>query len=335
MSIIEARGLARAFTTKQGRIEAVCGVDVVVEPGEIVGFLGPNGAGKTTTLRMLTTLLQPTAGSARVVGCDLLTNPHGVRERIGYVSQVGGTDPSCPVSEELILQGELHGLSYAEAKRRAEALYDDLDLRAIAARPAGSLSGGQRRRLDIALGLVHRPPLLFLDEPSTGLDPQSRSHLWDLVRRLRSDLQHDRLPDHPLSRRGGRARRSAADHRPWPHRRRGHAGRAEAAHLGRRRHAGDPRRRRARRGWRSTATPASATSPAAAARCASPSTRANARSWSWCGCSTKPVPPSCRSTCRGRRSTTSSSPSPADRCAKTRRRPPSLPESCASFATSS
>jgi len=188
VSIIEARGLARAFTTKQGRIEAVCGVDVVVEPGEIVGFLGPNGAGKTTTLRMLTTLLQPTAGSARVVGCDLLTDPQGVRERIGYVSQVGGTDPSCPVAEELILQGELHGLSYAEAKRRAEALYDDLDLRAIAARPAGSLSGGQRRRLDIALGLVHRPPLLFLDEPSTGLDPQSRSHLWDLVRRLRSDL---------------------------------------------------------------------------------------------------------------------------------------------------
>ncbi|MFI5079019.1 MAG: ABC transporter ATP-binding protein, partial [Vicinamibacteria bacterium] len=178
MAIIEARGLARAFTTKQGRVEAVCGVDFVVEPGEIVGFLGPNGAGKTTTLRMLTTLLQPTAGSARVVGCDLLADPQGVRERIGYVSQVGGTDPTCPVAEELILQGELHGLSYAEAKRRAEALYDDLDLRAIAARPAGTLSGGQRRRLDIALGLVHRPPLLVLDEPSTGLDPQSRSHLW-------------------------------------------------------------------------------------------------------------------------------------------------------------
>jgi len=187
VSIIEARGLARAFTTKQGRVEAVCGVDVTVEPGEIVGFLGPNGAGKTTTLRMLTTLLQPTAGTATVVGCDLLTDPQGVRERIGYVSQVGGTDPSCPVAEELILQGELHGLTRAEARRRAEGLYDDLDLRAIAMRPAGSLSGGQRRRLDIALGLVHRPPLLFLDEPSTGLDPQSRSHLWDLVRRLRSD----------------------------------------------------------------------------------------------------------------------------------------------------
>jgi ABC-2 type transport system ATP-binding protein len=185
VAIIEARGLARAFTTKQGRVEAVCGVDFVVEPGEIVGFLGPNGAGKTTTLRMLTTLLQPTAGSARVVGCDLLADPQGVRERIGYVSQIGGTDPSCPVAEELILQGELHGLSYAEAKRRAEALYDDLDLRAIAPRPAGLLSGGQRRRLDIALGPMHEPRPVFLDEPSTGLDPQTRANLWTHIRALR------------------------------------------------------------------------------------------------------------------------------------------------------
>jgi ABC-2 type transport system ATP-binding protein len=187
VAIIDARGLARAFTAKQGRVEAVRGVDVVVDAGEIVGFLGPNGAGKTTTLRMLTTLLRPTAGTATVVGCDLLADPRGVRERIGYVSQLGGTDPTCPVAEELLLQGELHGLSRAEARRRGESLLDDLDLRAIADRPAGTLSGGQRRRLDIALGLVHRPPLLFLDEPSTGLDPQSRSHLWELIRRQRSD----------------------------------------------------------------------------------------------------------------------------------------------------
>jgi len=187
VAIIEARGLARVFATKQGNVEAVRGVDVTVEAGEIVGFLGPNGAGKTTTLRMLTTLIRPTAGSARVVDCDLLTDPQGVRERIGYVSQIGGTDPSCPVVEELLLQGELHGLSRADARTRTDALLDSLDLRAIAARPAGTLSGGQRRRLDIALGLVHRPPLLFLDEPSTGLDPQSRSHLWDQVRKLRTD----------------------------------------------------------------------------------------------------------------------------------------------------
>jgi ABC-2 type transport system ATP-binding protein len=187
VSIIEARGLARVFATKQGKVEAVRGVDITVDAGEIVGFLGPNGAGKTTTLRMLTTLIKPTAGSARVAGCDLLTDPQGVRERIGYVSQIGGTDPSCPVVEELLLQGELHGLSRAASRTRTEALLDSLDLRAIAQRPAGTLSGGQRRRLDIALGLVHRPQLLFLDEPSTGLDPQSRSHLWDQVRTLRSE----------------------------------------------------------------------------------------------------------------------------------------------------
>jgi ABC-2 type transport system ATP-binding protein len=187
VSIIEARGLARVFATKQGPVDAVRGVDITVEAGEIVGFLGPNGAGKTTTLRMLTTLLKPTSGTATVVGCDLLSDPQGVRERIGYVSQVGGTDPSCPVVEELVLQGELHRLSRAESRRRSETLLDALDLRAIAQRPAGTLSGGQRRRLDIALGLVHRPPLLFLDEPSTGLDPQSRSHLWNQVRTLRSE----------------------------------------------------------------------------------------------------------------------------------------------------
>jgi ABC-2 type transport system ATP-binding protein len=185
--IIDARGLARSFSARHGRVDAVQGVDLRVESGEIVGFLGPNGAGKTTTLRMLTTLLRPTAGRATVVGCDLLADPRGVRERIGYVSQLGGTDPTCPVAEELVLQGELHGLSRSESRGRAEALLDPLDLRGIADRPAGTLSGGQRRRLDIALGLVHRPPLLFLDEPSTGLDPQSRSHLWDLVRRLRVD----------------------------------------------------------------------------------------------------------------------------------------------------
>ena len=169
-AIVRTEGLVKRYD----RTLAVAGVDLTVEPGEIFGIVGPNGAGKTTTLRMLTTLLQPTAGTATVAGCDLLADPHGVRERIGYVSQIGGTDPSCPVAEELILQGELHGLSRAEALRRAEALYDDLDLRAIAHRPAGTLSGGQRRRLDIALGLVHRPPLLFLDEPSTGLDLRSR-----------------------------------------------------------------------------------------------------------------------------------------------------------------
>ncbi|WP_307797400.1 ATP-binding cassette domain-containing protein [Actinomadura barringtoniae] len=183
--MIEASGLARTFTTKHGTVEAVRGVDLAVGAGEIVGFLGPNGAGKTTTLRMLTTLLAPTAGTATVAGHDLRADPAGVRRRIGYVAQGGGTDPSVPVGEELELQASLYGV--ADAGERIAKLCARLDLEGLAGRPAGSLSGGQRRRLDIALGLVHTPPLVFLDEPTTGLDPQSRGNLWEHIRRLRGE----------------------------------------------------------------------------------------------------------------------------------------------------
>jgi ABC-2 type transport system ATP-binding protein len=187
--MIEAKGLARTFRTRQGPVEAVRGVDFRVDAGEIVGFLGPNGAGKTTTLRMLTTLLNPTAGTATVAGYDLRADPAGVRRRIGYVAQGGGTDPRCPLGEELILQAELYRITAAEAKKRARELCEQLDLTGLEDRLIRTLSGGQRRRLDIAMGLVHHPPLVFLDEPSTGLDPHSRSNLWDHIRRLRSD--HD------------------------------------------------------------------------------------------------------------------------------------------------
>jgi ABC-2 type transport system ATP-binding protein len=187
VSIIEATGLARTFQTRTGTVSAVSGVDLAVEAGEIIGFLGPNGAGKTTTLRMLTTLLRPTAGTARIVGADLLAEPALVRRRIGYVAQSGGTDPACFVAEELILQAQLHRIDRTEARRRAAVLFEQLDLSGMAGREVKTLSGGQRRRLDIALGLVHAPPLVFLDEPTTGLDPQSRSNLWAHIRRLRDD----------------------------------------------------------------------------------------------------------------------------------------------------
>ena len=187
--MIVARALARTFQTRRGPVQAVRGVDFDVRAGEIVGFLGPNGAGKTTTLRMLSTLLNPTAGSATVAGCDLRTDPAGVRRRIGYVAQEGGTDPGCRVREEMILQARLYGIDPTEATRRATDLCGQLDLSGLEDRFIKTLSGGQRRRLDIALGLVHRPSLVFLDEPSAGLDPQSRSNLWQHIRRLRQD-QH-------------------------------------------------------------------------------------------------------------------------------------------------
>src|SRR5712691_5959850 len=193
MPIIEASGLARTFTSRKHKVEAVRGVDLTVDAGEIVGFLGPNGAGKTTTLRMLTTLLRPTAGTATVAGCDLLKDPLGVRQRIGYVPQAigitaGGTDPNCTVSEELAIQGRAYRLSAADTAARANLLTNQLDLTGLEPRLCKTLSGGQRRRLDIALGLIHSPSLVFMDEPTTGLDPQSRSNLWEHITDLRDKL---------------------------------------------------------------------------------------------------------------------------------------------------
>jgi ABC-2 type transport system ATP-binding protein len=193
MAIIEARGLARDFTSRKRTVHAVRGVDLTVEDGEIVGFLGPNGAGKTTTLRMLTTLLRPTAGTATVAGADLLRDPLGVRKRIGFVPQAigqtqGGTSDNSLVIEELLDQGTAYRVGRAETRRRAAALIEQLDLSGLDQRYVKTLSGGQRRRLEIALGLVHQPQVVFLDEPTTGLDPQSRSNMWDHIRRLRSEL---------------------------------------------------------------------------------------------------------------------------------------------------
>ena len=182
-SLIEARGLTRSF----GPVRAVQGLDLDVHAGELVAFLGPNGAGKSTSLRMLTTLLAPTSGSATVAGCDIATDPAGVRRRIGYVGQGNGAGHQQRVVDELVGQGRAYGLSRAAARTRAAELLPALQLDALADRKVQTLSGGQRRRLDVALGLVHRPELLFLDEPSTGLDPQSRANLWEHVLRLRAE----------------------------------------------------------------------------------------------------------------------------------------------------
>ena len=183
--MIETIGLRRSFRTRRGEVEAVAGIDLRVEAGEIVGFLGPNGAGKTTTLRMLTTLLEPSGGEATVAGCNLRTEPRLVRERIGYVAQSHSTDPTVTGRRELVLQARLYGMDRATAVARAAEVLAALDLEGCADRKTGTYSGGQRRRLDLGLGLVHKPPLLFLDEPTTGLDPQSRAHLWDEIRVLR------------------------------------------------------------------------------------------------------------------------------------------------------
>ncbi len=183
--MIHARDLTRTFKTKTGPVEAVRGVSLDVAEGELVAFLGPNGAGKSTSLRMLTTLLPPTSGSANVGGHDVVADPAGVRRQIGYVGQGTGSGPYHRVRDELVTQGRAQRMSSAAARKRADDLLGMLELDGLADRACASLSGGQKRRLDVALGLMHTPPILFLDEPTTGLDPHSRANLWDHITRLR------------------------------------------------------------------------------------------------------------------------------------------------------
>lgn len=182
---LEIRNLTKTFTARGKSVPAVDGINLAVKTGEIFGFLGPNGAGKTTTMRMLTTLLKPTAGDALVAGYDLLTQPEMVRRHIGYVSQTGGLESGATARENLILQARVYGQSKQQAEARADELIRVLDLASFADRLVKTYSGGQRRRVDIALGLVNNPKLLFLDEPTVGLDPQSRAHIWNEIRALR------------------------------------------------------------------------------------------------------------------------------------------------------
>jgi ABC-2 type transport system ATP-binding protein len=183
--VISTNDLRKAFRSRKGSIDAVRGVSITVGRGEIFGFLGPNGAGKTTTLRMLTTLLPIDSGQATVAGFDVARQPRRVRERIGYVSQMGGADDLATGRENLILQGRLYGGDLDTVRQRAAELAMVLDLTDFADRKVITYSGGQRRRLDVALGMIHRPEVLFLDEPTTGLDPQNRANLWDHIRALR------------------------------------------------------------------------------------------------------------------------------------------------------
>ncbi|MET8230041.1 ATP-binding cassette domain-containing protein [Micromonospora sp. NPDC005298] len=189
--MIETRGLRKSFRSRAGRetktVDAVRGVNLEVAEGEIFGFLGPNGAGKTTTLRMLATLIEPDGGEATIAGADLRKDPAEVRRRIGYVPQGGSTWDESTAREELVLHARMYGIGKADAQSRAVSALEAFQLIEYADRKCKTYSGGQRRRVEIALGIIHEPKVVFLDEPTTGLDPQSRAHMWDEIRRLRRD----------------------------------------------------------------------------------------------------------------------------------------------------
>jgi ABC-2 type transport system ATP-binding protein len=184
MAAVDAQGLVKTYRSRAGTVEAVRGVELRVEAGEIFGFLGPNGAGKSTTVKMLTTLLSITAGTAHVAGLDVAREPDAVRTRIGVALQEAGLDARQTGRELLVLQGRLFDLSARDAAARAELLLELVELTGAADRRIKSYSGGMKRRLDLASALVHEPEVLFLDEPTTGLDPASRVTVWDEVRRI-------------------------------------------------------------------------------------------------------------------------------------------------------
>lgn len=181
---IQATELVKTYSGKDGEVQAVRGVSLSVEPGGIFGFLGPNGAGKSTTVRMLTTLMTITSGRAIVAGVDVASDPDGVRNKIGVALQEAGLDLRQTGRELLQLQGRLFAMSAADAATRADELLELVELTDAADRRIQGYSGGMKRRLDLASALVHRPEVLFLDEPTTGLDPASRIVVWDEVRRI-------------------------------------------------------------------------------------------------------------------------------------------------------
>jgi ABC-2 type transport system ATP-binding protein len=185
--MIHASELTRQFKVKKETVEAVKGISLDVAEGELVAFLGPNGAGKSTSVRMLTTLLEPTSGSATVAGHDVRADAPAVRKAMGYVGQGAGAGAYHKVRDELVTQGLAQRMTANAAKKRADELIGQLELTGMENRIGSTLSGGQKRRLDVALGLMHSPRVLFLDEPTTGLDPHSRANLWEHILKLRKE----------------------------------------------------------------------------------------------------------------------------------------------------
>ncbi|MFI1098338.1 ATP-binding cassette domain-containing protein [Streptomyces sp. NPDC020917] len=181
---VQARDLTKTYP---GGVRALAGMEITVAPGTVFGLLGPNGAGKSTTVKILTTLARPDSGTALVAGHDALRHPDRVRRAIGVVAQRSGADPVATGRENLLLQGRLYGLRGADLARRADQLLERFDLAEAGARQVKTYSGGMQRRLDVALGLVHRPQVLFLDEPTTGLDPEARTAMWEEIGRLAGD----------------------------------------------------------------------------------------------------------------------------------------------------
>jgi ABC-2 type transport system ATP-binding protein len=193
--VIETKGLRKTFISKERggkrnakkEVEAVKSIDLTVKKGEIFGFLGPNGAGKSTTQKMLSTLICPTSGEAKVLGYDLDKQQEQIRQNVGCVTQAGGADQGSTGTENLVLQAQLYGVDSAKAKKDAAEFAERFQMTSFIARPAQTYSGGQKRRLDIALGMIHHPQLLLLDEPTTGLDPQSRAYLWGEIKKLKAE----------------------------------------------------------------------------------------------------------------------------------------------------
>ena len=213
---VAAEGLSKTY---KGDVRALDGLSFSVAAGSVFALLGPNGAGKTTTVRILTTLARPDAGAASVAGIDVLGQPGKVRSVIGSVSQHSGAVPQLTGRENLTMQGSLHGMRGRQLRRRVAELLDQFGLTDAANRQARTYSGGMRRRLDIATVLVHRPAVLFLDEPTTGLDPEGRADLWAVLTDLAGAGRHDDPGDHALPGRSRPVREQDRDRRPRPCRR--------------------------------------------------------------------------------------------------------------------